>query len=242
VKDALAGRNPKDIVQVAGFVPRECLQWPVRRICGECAFAGARFASFDFDVSLAELGEGAFAGSSLETVTLPESIAKVGAGCFRDCKFLREVSLVSKIRVLAQRLFEGCELLAAVKVPPGIQQIGYRAFEGTSSLRSFDFACLGPDATVGSSVFDDSSLETVTLPDTIAEVGEGCFRDCKCLREVSLGSKIRVVADTLFQGCESLAVVKVPPGIERIGIFAFAETSSLRSLDLAHLSPLADLG
>jgi hypothetical protein len=93
VKQALDGRNPKDIVQVEGFVPQECLSWPSIRKCVCWAFAGARLLSFEVPAGVKELGYAAFLPSLIEAMILPEGIVAIGEGCFVDCQSLREISL-----------------------------------------------------------------------------------------------------------------------------------------------------
>lgn len=55
-----------------------------------------------------------------------------------------------------------------------------------------------------SAFYGCESLERITLPSTVTEIGERAFRDCKWLREVFLNEGLVKIGNTAFYGCSSL--------------------------------------
>ena len=99
---------------------------------------------------------------------------------------------------------------------------------------------------IGSYWFWDSTLESVTISSDIRKIGVEAFCNCKKLKKVVFkkmktkkdttlytvrpsisqsgrGSQ-RVICTRAFYGCIMLADVKLPDGIEEIGIDAFSQT------------------
>ncbi len=98
--------------------------------------------------------------------------------------------------------------------------------------------------------YGDKNLTSVTLPDTVREIGEDafsccdnltkvvlpkdlpeiplrCFRLCKVLREVTMPETVRVIGPSAFEGCLMLESVVVPASVTEIGHDAFSGCGSL---------------
>lgn len=73
------------------------------------------------------------------------------------------------------------------------------------------------------------AMATLTLPDTVIEIGEGAFKGCDVLTEVSFGALDRL-GESAFEDCVSLTTVSGTA--KRIGNGAFRACSSLTSIDL----------
>ena len=100
-----------------------------------------------------------------------------------------------------------------VTVPPGVKAIGEGAFRGNDRVRRVQM-----DAEViwimQEAFMDCTSLEFVSLHDTVDEIGDRAFKGCRSLRDVD-----KVLADMRY--CE----------LKRIGDEAFAGCASLRKLE-----------
>ena len=78
-------------------------------------------------------------------------------------------------------------------------------------------------------VFDGcESLESITLPSTVTDIGVETFIGCKSLREVVLNEGLRKIEGSSFGCCSSLESITIPSSVVEIGSWAFHGCSSLR--------------
>ncbi len=77
-----------------------------------------------------------------------------------------------------------------------------------------------------------SKLRTVTLPDTLAEIGRFAFADCDELLELKLPRDLKVIEECAFSECAALERVELPDGLLRIENQAFRYCTSLESITI----------
>ena len=96
---------------------------------------------------------------------------------------------------------------------------------------------------VGARWFCWSDIEKVFIPNTVRELGEDAFRDCKRLREVVFApnSRLEDIGDNCFSNC-GFEEVTVPKSVRSIGRCAFQYCRNLQSLTLEEGSHLAHVG
>jgi hypothetical protein len=230
----LAGRSPKDILQVAGFIPAECFSWPHQLHCDSFAFLGAHIKSFDFRVPLRKIGRGAFAATDLERLVIPDSVCEIEAMCFLGCHALRSVHLGEQLRILHKEVFSGCQSLAVLTFGFLLWTIGSDVFNGTRSLHTFDFGRLRPGWTIASSAFSKSGLCSLIVNSSIVFHGaRSMFSDCDDLQEVEINCG--KVNRGMFERCRRLRRVTLTGPVSRIGQRAFNGCTALQQFDLTCL-------
>ena len=90
-----------------------------------------------------------------------------------------------------------------------------------------------PDSvtTIGDSAFEDcTSLEEVTIGDSVTTIGDYAFLRCTSLTEVTIGESVTTIRDHAFSGCTSLTEVTIPASVTTIGDMAFAWCDSLNTV------------
>lgn len=75
-------------------------------------------------------------------------------------------------------------------------------------------------------------LNTVHIPEGVADVGNYAFECCNCLRKVYFPDSLKSIGDGAFSGCQELFLVDMQDGIESIGKGAFLYCGSLVQLEL----------
>lgn len=86
---------------------------------------------------------------------------------------------------------------------------------------------------IGPRAFQDQTmLRRVTLPDTVAVIGEDAFAGCIALESVTFGTGLKLLDMGCFRDCESLDYVSLPAKVEEIGRDAFARCGSLAEVAL----------
>ena len=84
-----------------------------------------------------------------------------------------------------------------------------------------------------SDAFNDcTSLESINIPSSMAEIGYYAFDGCSELREVVLNDGLVKIGNSVFQRCTSLESITIPSSVVEIGSMAFSNCSGLREIVL----------
>ena len=75
-------------------------------------------------------------------------------------------------------------------------------------------------------------LTSITIPESVIEIGISAFKNCKSLKKMILPNSLKHIADNTFFGCDSLKEVSFPDSLESIGRSAFLDCGSLREVIL----------
>ncbi len=204
-----------------------------------------------FGGEVGEIGEAAFSGcTSLSSVSLPDGLAAIGADAFRKCTSLKEVTVPDSVKTLSSGAFASCTALERAVLPAGITAVADSLFYACGSLKDLElpatltsvgnkafYACYEFDPSIPSGVvsiggfaFSGTSLSSVTVPDG-GKLGEGAFRDCKKLKNVTIGRSGYTNLKETFYGCSSLESVTVPEGV-LVLTDTFSNCSSLKTVVL----------
>lgn len=96
----------------------------------------------------------AFSGSSISYIYIPNNVSSIGQGAFKDCKYLKKVTLNNNITVLEKEIFSGCYSIESIHLPTSLLEIKDSAF------------------------FNCQSLRTIYLPESIEKIGIKVFGQC----------------------------------------------------------------
>ena len=83
----------------------------------------------------------------------------------------------------------------------------------------------------GTGAFAQKAITSITLPDTITEIGQNTFYGCRDLVDVKLGrdSSLTTIGNNAFSACSALKKLVLPKGVTKIGDAAFNNCASLES-------------
>ncbi len=104
--------------------------------------------------------------------------------------------------------------------------IGVNAFSGCSKMTQ---ATLGESMTsIENCVFYGcTSLECITIPNSVENIGERTFENCSALSYAKIGSRLKTIPYGTFSGCSSLPSITIPKNVTEIGNSAFDGCTSL---------------
>ena len=85
-----------------------------------------------------------------------------------------------------------------------------------------------PVTGIGFSAFQSHGITSVTVPNSITNIGRLAFAGCTSLTNIILGNGITAISDQTFQGCTSLKNMTIPNGVADINQEAFEGTGLLR--------------
>ena len=100
-----------------------------------------------------------------------------------------------------------------------------------SSLQSVTI----PDSvtSIGDSAFSCcSSLQSVTIPDSVTSIGGRAFGECSSLQSVTIPDSVTSIGDRAFSWCTSLQSVTIPDSVTSIDESAFSWCTSLQSVTI----------
>lgn len=101
----------------------------------------------------------------------------------------------------------------------------------------------GADYTVtsiGYGAFSNSSVVSVTLPNSVTSIGWNAFYKCSDLISVTLPNSITSIGRETFRGCASLTSETIPSSVSSIEYRAFDNCSSLTSIKIPN--SVTDIG
>lgn len=90
-----------------------------------------------------------------------------------------------------------------------VTAIGDGLFQGNQSIRSFYPHHCGWFTTIGKEAFADSSVEYVELFGSITTIGEGAFRNCVNMTELTIPASVIYIGEGALEGCTNLKKLTV---------------------------------
>lgn len=154
--------------------------------------------------SLKRIGDRAFAGMNgeyskfrLESIELPEGLEEIGNEAFTNNKMLTSIELPTTLYILGTWAFENCTGLDKITIPEQIERIGDRVFSGCTGLVK---------VTLLNKSFQPIEEQYLRYSD-IVRGGWYMFRNCTGLEQVTIGGKVTIIPDYIFEGCSNLLKV-----------------------------------
>lgn len=224
---------------------------------GTMAFDGCdKLTSIDLPNSVTYIGNMAFRGCKFSSIDMPNSLEYIGDGAFEDCNKLTSINLPNSLKCIDRNAFTSCGSLKVVTSssssnPASGGYIAEHAFMGCSDLAEVTI----PNSidSIGPSAFSQCGLESITLPEGLAEIGVSAFEQCSKLKEISIPNSVKKIGSSAFRnsGLESIILpdglteiasgllaqtslksIKIPDSVTEIGGFAFEFCKQLESVIL----------
>lgn len=96
----------------------------------------------------------------------------------------------------------------------------------------------GRDVTkIGKYAFQGCSAKRIYTPETLIEIEEGAFQNCKQLEHIKLKNGLERVGKFAFRGCEKMNTITLPASLREVDGSAFILCSILRTIHVEADSP-----
>lgn len=187
---------------------------------------------------------GTFIGcKALTKVVIPDGVTHLGS-TFANCTSLESVNIPDSVIAFSGDnwnfwgtlgTFENCSELTKLTVPGSVEETSGQDFMGTAMdsvgpIGSGMALEYGWKKTIPYGAFRGMIVQEVRFPDTITEIGDEAFRQCRKLKRIALPEGLTEISKQLFEECDSLTTVKLPEKITGINYRAFADCPSLKNI------------
>ncbi len=211
----------------------------------------------------------AYRGEESEIV-LPDTldghrVTSIGRVAFSFNDSIERITLPTGLTEIEENPFYSCGKLTEIVVPEGNEcfyTLDGVLFESSASrlvcypavLTDAEYTVPQGTRVIGAWAFGNDSIERLTLPDSVTQLGEYAFAFCPNLSEIALPESITDLSDGAFmstglqsialpQGlvslgkssfayCTALSDIVLPQGLQNIGSAAFDDCVSLESITI----------
>ena len=82
----------------------------------------------------------------------------------------------------------------------------------------------------GQTFLTRENLKKVVIPDSIVQIEETAFSECKNLTDINIPETISTIEGLTFDGCESLTEITIPSSVTKIETWAFLDCTGLKKI------------
>lgn len=229
--------------------------------------------SIDSSLKNSNLSQGQrFAANTLifgfKNSIIPNGVEYIAEYAFYNCTGLESITIPSSVKEIHYKAFAGCTSLAQItfnQPTNGLKLDGssYYKVDGNQLVVKTDDSDLGwafsgcsalgavslPNGTsvVGYSCFRDSSISSITVPDSVSTIKGAAFYNCYNLSSVALPSGLTEISSLLFSSentakANRLTSVTIPASVTQISEGAFKNASNLQTVTIPSGSQLTTIG
>ncbi|EJK59522.1 hypothetical protein THAOC_20240, partial [Thalassiosira oceanica] len=106
--------------------------------------------------------------------------------------------------------------ITCVRICPQVKDIPSGTFQGCINLVEVQF-CEGSLQAIGEGAFRDcTALQQVTIPPSVTKLGSSAFQDCSNLTEVNFNNRLEVIEEGTFRNCTALKSVTIPASVTKV--------------------------
>ena len=109
--------------------------------------------------------------------SIPVSVKVVGVAAFRDCIYLKGITIPDSVTNIEHHAFSNCKSLKSITIPDSITAIEMSTF------------------------IDCASLTGVKIPDSVTSIMWGAFSNCTSLTKITIPASVKTIADKALGYC-----------------------------------------
>ena len=213
---------------------------------GDWCFLGSGIGEIKLPGTLKKIGDGTFCGcDNLKTVyvedrceisladagvpdsanVIPLPTPTIGGIDIQDLRKMKNVVIPEGTEKIGNYWFWD-SWMESITVPASVREIGADAFYRCRNLRRVTFAPRSKLKMIGVGGFRKSGIGKIVIPKNTEEILDSAFKGCGNLTEIVIerGSKLKTMHNSVFYDCYNLKNIRLPDGLEKIGIKCFNDS------------------
>ena len=190
-------------------------------IASKAYYGSKNMSGYEIPENITKINDFSYARSNLMKITIPDSVTDIGYGAFYHCDMLENITIPNSVENIAPFAFDNTKWMEDFEnssrefliVGDGIL-LSYNGGDSHVTLPE------GVKKIAPYAFYKHNGLLSVSMPDSLLEIGEAAFEGCINLREIFGGTNVKVIKDRAFYQCP-LQTVKITDAVESIGVLAF---------------------
>ena len=172
-------------------------------------------------------------GKEIKDLVIPDGTTSIGDYAFYSCSELISVNVPNSVTSIGERAFDGCSALTNIRIEDCERKLSmkYTAFLSCPLTTLY----MGRNISTSNYIspfFDKSTLSTITISNSVTDIGACLFRDCSWLTEIKIPNSVTSIGGSAFYGCTGLTNVSIPNSVTSIGSSAFSGCTGLTNVSI----------
>ena len=164
-------------------------------------------------------------GTAENAYTVPAGVVEIKSAAFENSMTLVTLVIPDSVKTIGKSALAGCANLENATLPAyavaSLDKTSLKALTVTSGTE------------IEAEVLANAKLlETVTLADTIASIGDGAFSGCVSLKSFVLPTATVKIGNNVFYGCAAMTAVTLHSEVNGIGNNAFYGCAALEAIEI----------